>query len=189
MRDRRRTGRARAALTTLVAASAAIPAAAAVPWRPGVRPSAPAPCRGRQLVGNFSIVRGGEGAGNVVYALELVNRSFATCTLSGLPGMQLLGRAHEALPTHVRLAGAGSATAVLVVLRHGVPAWSSARFSGDVPGAGEPSLGRCERTAYYVRARGAGAASAVLVPVRPPTPVCEHGTMSVSVLSRVRPTA
>ncbi|HVC25785.1 MAG TPA: DUF4232 domain-containing protein [Acidimicrobiales bacterium] len=155
----------------------------------GASATSVAPCRGAQLIGNFSIVRGSEGAGNVVYALELINRSATTCSVSGLPHMQLLGAAHARLPTHVRFAGIGSATAVLVVLRHGQPAWASARFSPDVPGVGEQTTGPCERTATSVRVTEATASSAVVVPVRPPTAVCEHGTMSLTLLSRHRPTS
>ncbi len=203
MYSRRRPDAHRTALLTALLASVVAPlapvalAAAATRVTAGavtagvaVRAAARvAPCRGAQLGGNFSIVRGSEGAGNVVYALELTNRSATTCSVSGLPHMQLLGAAHARLPTHVRFAGIGRATAVLVVLRHGQSAWASARFSPDVPGAGEQTTGRCERTATSVRVTEATASSAVVVPVRPPTAVCEHGTMSLTLLSRHRPTS
>ncbi|MHB1974138.1 MAG: DUF4232 domain-containing protein [Acidimicrobiales bacterium] len=148
-----------------------------------------AACRAPQLSGNLSVIPSSRGAGNVTYALELVNRSETTCSLSGLPRLQLFGRDHERLPTHVQLAGPGGQRAAPVVLRHGAPAWASARFSPDVPGIGEPVTGRCEATAYRVRVTEMSPGSALIVPVRPPTPVCEHGAMRVSMLTPVRPTS
>jgi len=148
-----------------------------------------APCRGSQLIGNFSLVRDSEGAGNVTYALELINRSRSTCSVTGLPEMQLLAVSGRLLPTHVSLARIGRLAPLLLVLAHGDVAWASARFSPDVPGVGERTLGPCEATASRVRVSSRSPDSAVVLPVRPPTPVCEHGSMSVSVLGRVRPTS
>ncbi len=148
-----------------------------------------AACLAPQLGGSLSVIPSSRGAGNVTYALELVNRSETTCSLSGLARLQLFGRDHERLPTHVLLAGLAGQRAVTVVLRHGAPAWASARFSPDVPGIGEPVTGRCEATAYSVRVAETSPGSALVVPVRPPTPVCEHGTMSVSMLTSRRPTS
>jgi hypothetical protein len=53
-----------------------------------------------------------------------------------------------------------------------------------VPGPGEPLSGRrCEPVAYtlLVRPNGGGTLHA---PIRPPTPVCEHGGMTWSVLTQ-----
>jgi hypothetical protein len=148
-----------------------------------------ATCAGSQLIGNFSVVRSSAGAGNITYALELINHSSRPCALAGLPHLQLRGSGGLLLPTHVVRAVTGSGAAARLVLRPGAPAWASARFSPDVPGTGEPARGQCEPTARSLRVSGPSPSSPVVVAVRPPTPVCEHGTMQVSVFSSVRPTS
>jgi hypothetical protein len=71
---------------------------------------------------------------------------------------------------------------VRVPLRPGASTGSTARFSPDVPGVGEPvSGGQCEPKAYAIRYTPS-AGGTLLAPVRPPTPVCEHGRMAVSVM-------
>jgi hypothetical protein len=68
----------------------------------------------------------------------------------------------------------------MIQLTPGATAFADARFSPDVPGVGEPVLGRrCEATAYRLRVWPGGAASTT-VPIRPPTPVCEHGRLLFS---------
>ena len=145
-----------------------------------------APCEGSDLSGTFTGVPGSAGAGNIVYALRLKNTSAADCTVTGIPGLTLLDRRGRRLPTHPFPAHPGALTAVLVTLAPGKTATATARFSPDVPGAGEPVNGRrCEAVAYRLRVRpnGGGTLSA---PIRPPTPVCEHGGMSWSVLTKSR---
>jgi hypothetical protein len=142
------------------------------------------PCTGAELAGTFKVVPGSAGAGNIVYALRLENTSRATCTVTGIPGVTLLDRRGKRLPTHPFPAHPGALTAVLVTLAPGKTATATARFSPDVPGTGEPVSGtRCEPVAYrlLVRPNGGGALRA---PIRPPTPVCEHGGMTWSVLTR-----
>lgn len=147
--------------------------------------AATAGCTAIQLAGTFTVVPGSAGAGNIVFVLRLRNRSAATCFVTGLVDMRLHGRTGRALPTHVVLVGRpGTLTAVIVRLKPGAYASATARFSPDVPGPGEPVAGRqCEPTAYSVRVsvppRDAGT---VVAPLRPATPVCEHGTLQVSVL-------
>lgn len=155
----------------------------------GTAKAAVATCAGSQLIGNFSVVRSSAGAGNITYALELINRSTRSCALTGLPHLQLRGAGRLLLPTHVVRATPSSGAAKRVVLRPGSPAWASARFSPDVPGTGEPVTGSCEPIARMLRVLGPSPSSPVVVPVRPPTPVCEHGTMQVSDFSSVRPTS
>jgi Domain of unknown function (DUF4232) len=139
------------------------------------------PCTGAQLSGTFSVVPGSAGAGNIVYALRLRNRSPRTCFVSGPAALRLLGRTGRALPTHVTPAFPGALTAVLVGLRPGAAARATARFSPDVPGPGE--TGRvCEPTAYRLRVTPPPGGGTLVVRVAPPTPVCEHGTMQVSAL-------
>jgi hypothetical protein len=144
------------------------------------------PCTGAELAGTFAAVRGSAGAGNIVYALRLKNRSTAACTVTGIPGITLLDRRGKKLPTHPFPAHPGALTAVLVTLAPGKTATATARFSPDVPGTGEPVSGRrCEPVAYslLVRPNGGGTLRA---PIRPATPVCEHGGMSWSVLTQSR---
>ena len=139
-----------------------------------------ATCRGGDLSGSFSAVPGSAGAGSISYTLRLRNRSLHECFVSGLPGLQLLGRAGRPLPTHVRAAHPGQLTAVRVLLRPGSFAAATARFSPDVPGPGEPVDRPCEQAAYRVRITPPPGGGTLVVPVRPPTAVCEHGQMTLS---------
>ena len=71
-----------------------------------------------------------------------------------------------------------------VVLRPGDRAHAFARFSPDVPGQGEPVTAKqCEPTAFEVRVTPPPGGGTLVAPVSPPTPVCEHGGMSLTVLS------
>jgi hypothetical protein len=140
-------------------------------------------CKGGQLTGHFAAVPNSAGAGNIVYKLTLQNTSATTCTVSGLPGGQLLGKTKGKLPTHVRAARANQLTAVLVTLPHGASTFATARFSPDVPGTGEQMTGPCEPKAYWFRvtARGGGTTT---VKITQPTSVCEHGTLSFSAYAK-----
>ncbi len=142
------------------------------------------PCRGSMLAGTFRAVRGSAGAGNISYRLALRNSSTAACFVTGVPTLTLLDSRGKALPTSSRFAGRpGMLTAVMVPLAPGHTAHLTARFSPDVPGPGEPVTGRtCERTAYKIRVVTSGG-GATLAPITPPTPVCEHGTMTLTVLT------
>jgi hypothetical protein len=157
------------AVSTLVLATAAASCASAA--------TKDASCTGKQLAGTFKVVRGSAGAGNIVYALALKNISQSECTVTGLPQGRLLDKNGKALPTHVRAAFPGALTAVLVRLKPGVTTRATARFSPDVPGAGEPTAGRqCERTSYWFRVTADGGGT-TKVKLQPPTPVCEHGQL------------
>ena len=136
-------------------------------------------CAGPQLTGTFAVVPGSAGAGNIVYRLALKNTSTASCKITGLPQGQLLGKTKAKLPTHVRSAHPNQLTAILVTLAPGASTFATARFSPDVPGVGEQTVGACEPKAYWfrVRAPGGGTTTVKLVP---PTRVCEHGTLSFS---------
>lgn len=148
-----------------------------------------APCGRGELAARFGAVYGSAGAGNIVYALQLRNRSQSTCFVTGLAGLRLRDRAGHALPTQVVAANRGALTAVLVRLRPGMSAWASARFSPDVPGPGEQVRGRCEPVATSVLVTVPPSGAQVVAPVVPPTAVCSHGHISLSALSPVRPTA
>jgi hypothetical protein len=167
----------RLALAAALAAAAATAAHAA--------PATSLPCRGADLAGTFTHIPNSEGAGQTSYRLRLRNTSTRACFVSGIPSLRLLGRRGRALPTHVRPARPGIATAVRVDLAPGAAATATARFSPDVPGPGEPTAGRsCERPAYRVRVTPPPGGGTLLAPVRPPTPVCEHGSMELSLLTR-----
>jgi hypothetical protein len=134
-------------------------------------------CTGPSLTGRFAVVPNSAGAGNIVYALVLRNRSTTTCAVTGLPSLTLVGRFGKALPTHVLAVSPTTLTAVLVRLAPGKSARATARFSPDVPGPGEPVSGRqCERTAYRAVVHAPGGGN-VTVALAPPTPVCEHGQL------------
>jgi Protein of unknown function (DUF4232) len=137
-------------------------------------------CTGAQLRGTFDAVPGSAGAGNIVYALVLKNVSKSLCTVTGLPQGRLLDKAGKPLPTHVVPAFKGALTAVLVRLKPGRSTRATARFSPDVPGRGEPTMGgQCERTSYWFRAAGQGGGT-TKVRLVPATPVCEHGRLQFS---------
>jgi hypothetical protein len=140
-------------------------------------------CKGSQLAGTFAVVPGSAGAGNITYSLRLKNTSASTCSVTGLPQGQLLGRRGGKLPTHVRAAFPGALSAVLVTLHHGQTTKATARFSPDVPGTGEQMMGGpCEPTAYSFRVSANGATTTVKL--LPPTPVCEHGQLQFSAYGR-----
>jgi hypothetical protein len=141
------------------------------------------PCTGAQLTGTFSVVPGSAGAGNIVYALRLRNRSAQTCFVSGLARLQLIGKTGRLLPTHVTPAFRGGLTAVIVRLRRGARAKATARFSPDIPGPGEPQTSQCEPRAYRVRITPPPGGGILVARITPPTPVCEHGGLQLSALS------
>jgi len=143
------------------------------------------PCTGAMLTGTFKAVPNSEGAGNIVYRLRLVDSSSQPCFVTGIPGLTLLTASGKKLPTNARFGGRpGALSAVMVPLTTGHAAALTARFSPDVPGPGEPVLkNACERTAYKLRVAPSGGGT-VVVPIKPPTPVCEHGTLSLTVFTR-----
>ncbi len=147
-------------------------------------PAPAAPCRGAQLSGRFKVVPGSAGAGNIVYALRLTNRSGRTCFVSGLAGLRLLDSRGRPLPTKVEPAFRPGLTAVKVILRRGGTARVDARFSPDVPGPGEPVAGRrCEPVAYRVRVTPPPGGGTLVAPITPPTSVCVSGQISLRALS------
>jgi hypothetical protein len=167
---------ARLFVLTLLVAAVALPSAQG-------RVSAAPACKGSNLSGSFTVIRGSAGAGNIVYKLRLRNASAATCFVTGIPGLRLLARNGSNLPTHATPANRGALTAVKVRLQPGKAAKTTARFSPDVPGPGEGGVKRqCEPTAYKLRVTPNGGGS-VVVAVTPPTPVCSHGVMTLPALS------
>jgi len=67
------------------------------------------------------------------------------------------------------------------VLAPGKVATATARFSPDVPGAGEQVAGPCEPKAFRARVWPPGGGSgSFVVRLVPPTPVCEKGRLVFS---------
>jgi len=145
-------------------------------------PAEAAACTGADLAGNFSVVAGSAGAGNIVYSLHVTNTSSSPCFVSGLPAVTLLDKNGSPLPTHVSAAQPGQATAARIVLQGGDTAKADARFSPDVPSTGEQQIGPCEPKAYVIRVTAPGGGT-VAAPISPPTAVCGHGGLSFSVFS------
>lgn len=138
-------------------------------------------CHTGDLSGHFTAVQGSQGAGNIVYNIDLTNTSSHPCTVYGYPGMLLLNAAHAALPTNVQRSTIAAKTYVTLIPNGDASA--SARFSPDVPGPGESASG-CEPTAAYTEITPPDETTQLVVPVSPPTPVCEHGAMQVSAFVR-----
>lgn len=138
-------------------------------------------CKAKSLTGKFIYVPNSLGAGNELYTLQLRNASKSTCFVSGIPGLRLIGKTGKPLPTHAVPLHPGALTAVKVTLKPGGYAAATARFSPDVPGTGEGHPGNCEPVAYKIRISPSGGGSLV-GRVTPPTPVCEHGGMTLSSL-------
>jgi uncharacterized protein DUF4232 len=132
------------------------------------------PCTGGQLAGNFSLVPGSAGAGQIVYALTLKNTSSSPCSLRGIPHATLLGATGAALPTHVTAGGAGGTRRV--VLQPGASAVAQARFSATVAGQGDSQSGTCQPEAHTLQVTAGGGATDAAI--KPPTSVCEQGTLN-----------
>lgn len=134
-----------------------------------------APCLASALAGNFALIPGSAGAGQIAYRLRLTNQSDSECFVTGLPVVQLLSQSGANLPSAVTPDQPGTATAVRVDLKPGDAATADARFSPDIPGGSEPGDGPCEPKAVTLRVTiGGGTLDA---PVVPPTPVCERGQL------------
>ena len=145
-------------------------------------PAGAVPCAGTDLSGRFALVPGSAGAGNSVYSLRLTNISSSPCFVSGLPAATLIGGDGSPLPTSVTAAQPGQPAGAKIELQVGGSAKADARFSPDVPGPGEQQPGQCEAKAVVLRV-GAPGGGTVAAPVSPPTPVCEHGALSFSLLT------
>jgi hypothetical protein len=165
----------------IAAAAALIGCCALVQLSPAL--GAAVPCSGAMLGGSFKAIPNSEGAGNIVYRLRLTNVSSETCFVTGIPGLQLLGKTGNKLPTKAIFSGKpGTLTAIVVPLKHGATASLTARFSPDIPGPGEPVKSPCEKTSYKLRVSSSGGGKTT-VAISPPTPVCEHGSLQVTTLT------
>ena len=131
------------------------------------------PCLGTDVGGNFAIVPGSAGAGQISYLLTLKNTSQTPCSVQGLPKATLLGATGSALPTHV---SGGGVPEPRIVLEPGAAAVATGRFSPDVAGAGDSQSGTCQPEAHTLEVTPNGGGPTE-VPIRPPTSVCEEGTL------------
>src|SRR5579862_119188 len=152
----------------------------------GAASGAPGACAPSSLAARMTVIKGSPGAGNIEYRVLLRNTGSAACSVSGHPALRLLGAGGAALPTHLRPIPPG-VTAALIALAPGRSASATLRFSPDVPGIGEQTTGQCEPTAHRVRVTLASPGHGTLSgPILPPTPVCEHGGMTETLLSAVK---
>jgi len=133
------------------------------------------PCTGAELAGNFALVPGSAGAGQIEYALTVTNTSESPCFVRGVPKATLLGASAVALPTHITAAGDGGTGRI--VLQPGASAVAHARFSPDVAGDGDSQTGACQPQAQMLQVNpdGGGATDAA---IKPPTSVCQRGTLN-----------
>ncbi|MGA8297072.1 MAG: DUF4232 domain-containing protein [Acidimicrobiales bacterium] len=150
-------------------------------------PARIASCTASEVAVSFNVVRGSQGAGQTSYALRVKNVSAATCRTGGLPQLVLRGGRGAKLPTKVEVA-CGNCAAIVINLRPGLSAWSTARFSPDVPGPGETGR-QCEPTAYHVVVTTPGSTRGVEGAIHPPTPVCSHGRILLTYLGTSKPAA
>jgi Protein of unknown function (DUF4232) len=133
------------------------------------------PCTGADLAGNFALVPGSAGAGQIEYALTLTNTSESPCFVRGVPRATLLGASAAVLPTDITAAGDGGTGRI--VLQPGASAVAHARFSPDVAGDGDSQSGACQPEAQTLQVNpdGGGATDAA---IKPPTSVCERGNLN-----------
>jgi hypothetical protein len=141
---------------------------------------AASPCTGSELTGSFAVVGGSQGAGQISYELKLTNTSQTSCSVFGLPQVQLLDANKADLPTHIVAAQSGSGKQV--VIAPGSSAAAQARFSPSVAGTGDSQSGRCQPEAWYLRVSPDGGGT-VDVQIAPPTRVCERGTLDFDVFA------
>ena len=127
-------------------------------------------CTGSQLSSTFAVVPGSQGAGQISYTLTLTNASPTDCTLTVQGAVVLLNASGSPLPT--RTFGALPTG----VLAPGASASATARFSPDVPSAGDSQSGTCQPKAYTLQVTPTGGGS-VNAPIKPATSVCGRGSL------------
>lgn len=164
-----------AALTAAIVASSTL---ACVPVAGAASEVRLSPCSASALHGDLGVIAGSGGLGRVVYRLRLHNRSRASCFVSGLVGLQMLGRSGRLVLTQVVPQQPGAGTAVLVALRPRADAWASLRFA--------PCSGRDLPVVTRVRVTVPPSGGTLLAPMRPALAVCGPRVV-VSLLQATRP--
>jgi len=162
-------GRRALALTVLLVALAAV-------WLPAGAGAGAAPCTRGELWVRVGLGTGGGAAGHVEYAILVVNEGTKACAFAQRPGLRLLGALGRSLPTNAVYHGPSG----VITLARGAIARALAILSPDIPGPGEPTSGPCEPPADFVLVSlAAPGRGGVIGTIAPPTPVCEHGTLSL----------
>jgi Domain of unknown function (DUF4232) len=138
--------------------------------------ASPLACSARDLHGAFTVVPASAGAGQIGYLLTVRNVTRRSCWVSGLPAVRLLGAHHRRLPTQVLPQIPGQPAGRRIVLDPGDSASAAARFSPDIPGAGESQGAPCEPVAIRLRIAAPGGGT-LLAPIEPPTRVCSRGAL------------
>ena len=136
-------------------------------------------CQSTVLSGTFMEVEGSRAMGHVRYSLRLTNSSSQSCTVAGLPSLQLLGKDGRPLPTDVTPWQPNRAATAAITLGPGVSATATALVAVDIPGRGDtqrPGV-PCQPTAVRLR-MSAAAKTSFLVALGPPTSVCQSGAIS-----------
>ena len=140
--------------------------------------NSPARCHTSDLSASFTVVYGSAGAGSISYNLRVTNTSMHQCTIYGFAGMLLLDASHTPLPTNV--AWDSLVPRRLLRLNPGGSAAATARFSPDVPGAGDNPGPACQPTAFYTEVTPPDETTQLVTAVTSPTPVCERGSIQLS---------
>lgn len=86
-------------------------------------------CVASDLTGTFQVLQGSAGAGNIVYTLKVTNASQGSCSVKGIPGLDVLDANGHAMDIRV---SASPERQPLVTLQPGASARSQIRFSPDV---------------------------------------------------------
>ncbi len=133
--------------------------------------SSTAACTGSQLSGTFNVVTGSEGAGQIAYTLTITNTSSTMCTLT-VQSLLLLDASGSRLPTKT-----SGDLPLADDFEPGDSTIATARFSPDVPGAGDSQSGACQPKAYTLQVTPTGGGT-LDAPIKPPTSVCERGTLT-----------
>lgn len=159
----------------MAAVALAIPAPIAA--APRAAAAAPPRCGVLDLMGELRHPTA--GAGQRFVTLVLTNVTRRTCALRGYPGLRLLDRRNNPLPT--RVVPDRSRRPHLLVLAPGDTARSDLRW-GAIPGPTEQHAGPCEPNPARIAVRPPHAARRLVLPWRL-GPVCERGRIEVRPLS------
>lgn len=121
----------------------------------------------------------GAAAGHHYAVLQLTNAGGAPCTVSGVPGLQLLTAQGRAVPTSVT-PDTSTATVQTLTLPPGASAWSRLGW-GAVPGQGDAASGPCQPTPSQVAVTPPGQSGSVTTAWAYGS-VCEQGKIRVTPL-------
>lgn len=136
-------------------------------------------CAGSALQASFRIDPAGKTAQRGG-AVGLRNTSTTACTVSGFPGLQLLGRGDDPISTfNVRDAKAPRA----ILLAPGQTAWAALTWTVS-PAADEPRSDPCQPSAVRLGVNPPDDRTQLYVPYAA-GPVCDHGRILIAPLTTV----